>query len=62
MPDFKNIVSPALFAYPQHKTENGTDYELSHFVQTENGFAPVYVECETISNDEALNIILGGDS
>ena len=61
MLDFKNIATPSLLSYPKIKTENGIHYKLESFVQTSNGFDPVYVETDDISIEEALNIILGGE-
>ena len=57
--DYNAIASPALFTYPKFKTENGVHYELSHFEQTNDGFVPVYVESEEISDEEALAIMMG---
>ena len=60
MLDMKKLITPALLAYPTFKNENGVNKKLSHFEITEDGIVPVYVETDEISEDEALNIILGG--
>lgn len=61
MLDFKYIITSALLTYPQFKTENGVTYKLDSFEQTENGFEPHYVETDEIGEEEALNIIIGGE-
>ena len=58
--DFNTIISSAVLTYPEYKTENGATYKLDSFQQTENGFVPHYIETDEISQEEALNIILGG--
>lgn len=62
VPNIKNAVSAILLSYPDFKSEDGVKYKLDGFVQTENGFEPIYVETDEVSESEALEILLGGAS
>jgi len=62
VPNLKKIVSATLLSYPSIKSENGTNYKLDGFAQTEEGFEPVYIETDEVNDSEALEILLGGVS
>lgn len=54
------LITSAIFLNPQYKTIDGVDYQLEGFSETEDGFEPIYTESEKISDEQALNILLGG--
>lgn len=57
--DFKNILTPAVLAYPNFITEDGVNKKLSGFEKNDEGFVPIYELTNEVSEEEALSIMLG---
>ena len=61
MLNYKQLVSPALLlSYPQFKMVDGVNMKLVFFNMTNDGPVPIYEETDEVSEQQALEILMGG--